>query len=230
MSRSFDSVDDYISLGSAASLNNIGSISIASWVYPKSTGEGGLGKIIAKSLGLPSAGWDFGFISTDRDIRFEVDYSPTDLFRTASAGAIALNAWSFVHTTWNGTVTSTNCKIYVNLVESVYSSSQNGFISRVSDTTTDLKIGNIDNANTTWDGFISHMHLYNRILQLNEARQLMRYPGTVRGGLIAYLPLFGYSPEGDYSNTGNNGAVTGAVIGTVDSPVNSPVYPSLFPL
>lgn len=80
------------------------------------------------------------------------------------------------------------------------------------DDTSEIRIGNIFQANS-WNGDISSVQYINRRLTLGELRMLQFHPCVVTGSVIHHI--YGYNGTGaqpDWSGNGNHGAVTGATI------------------
>ena len=74
---------------------------------------------------------------------------------------------------------------------------------------------------------IAHVQIFNRGVgsdnkknDIIEVNQIMRFPGSLRKGLAGYWPLWGGSPEGDYSGNKNFGSITGATLSTNNPPIN----------
>lgn len=170
----FDAVDDLVSCGSAASLTNLATFTIESFVNPKSIGEGNAGRIVDK-------GSSFIFVTIAQNtIKFQANHSgASNLHRTANNDAIALNTWNHVVCTFSGaTITAANYRLYVNGSETSYQASTNGAGSILSNVGSNLTVGQIAGLTTrTFDGSIGLFRLYNRALSAEEVR--LRYGHTV---------------------------------------------------
>lgn len=85
-------------------------------------------------------------------------------------------------------------------------------------------------SNEEWDGRMAHFLCYNRTLSAAEIKQCMYYPGSIKNGLVFYLPLFGSaSPEPDYSGNGKSGTLENGTASSTDNPpINGLYYPRVF--
>lgn len=217
-SRDFDGVDDKINCGSNSVLDNLGPMTILAWIDTDSGGEVLLGNIVTKDNADTAGRWLFFLASSATAYRFFKDFDgASDLsVITNSFGGTGKRAVSM---TWDGSLTATNVHIYVNGVEATYSTQANGAGSAVSDASIALYIGNRDNVDLTFDGRISYVQIWNRVLNINEITQATTFPGSVSNGLVGFWPLTGDSPETDLSGNGNTGTVTGAATSTDGAPV-----------
>lgn len=220
MSRFFDGVDDIIACGSTESLDDLdlqggGGLTWCGWILPYSLGEGSQGHIVSKGTGVTAGRFNFMLINATPSIRFTKFYDGgVELTTTSANSSITLGVWQFVAVTWDGTATSaTGVKFYVNGLLIAHGGDANGVGNRVSDAALNLQIGNRGNTDRTFNGNISHLHAYNRILSITEIRMLMMFPGSITNGLKGYWPLHGTStPEPDLSGNKNDGTVTGATL------------------
>jgi hypothetical protein len=180
----FDGIDDYINALSATSLDDIGSgngtgLTISAYINPKGLGESNDGRIVQKSTAnvggdLPVNGW--AFYVTDADLatnalKFSVDDSTTHTQRSTVANSISLNTWQHVVAVWDGSTNASNIHLYVNGVEPAYNFTDNG-VSRASDVSSSLYIGNNVAGSNTFDGSIDDVRIYNRILSPAEVKRL----------------------------------------------------------
>ena len=81
-----------------------------------------------------------------------------------------------------------------------------------SNTTRNFRIGCADSANDPMDGRLAEVAVWNVLLNDSEIASLARglNPRHVRpSALVGYWPLFGSSPEPDYSGRGNAASVVG---------------------
>lgn len=216
MSRSFDGVDDIISFGTTGDklLTENSPVTCAAWILPDNTGEGGSGVIFIRGVSIVSPGLIFRSINT---IRFRVQ-GTTDLIRASSDSEITMGIWQHVAFTWDGSTTAANVHIYVNGVETGYQTTTNG-ATPTNNSTENFRVGNLLAAHS-FDGLMSYVHGYNRVLSIGEISQIMFYPGSITNGLLGFWPLWGSSPEPDYSGNKNDGTVTGAIFSANSPPIN----------
>lgn len=180
-----DATDDLIDCGSGQSLDDLPQLTASAWIYPRSAGGGGFGRIIDKSAGLgPTDGWilncDNGGAG-DR-VTFNSDSGAVVMYRASDDGALVFNRLQFIAVTWDGGVAASGVHIYVvsngSVVEVTYSDFANG-TSRDSDATASLKLGNSATANRGFDGLIVETLVHNRILGLSELARLATRPGII---------------------------------------------------
>lgn len=167
----FDAADDVVTVGSGATLDDLPAITIAAWIKPNTVGEGGSpGRIVHKGTTTsPTAGWQFVTQATN-SIAFAVDHGTTDLNRVSAANALGttLGVWKHVVVTWTGSATATNIKLYVDGVETAYSTTTDGGAARVSDAASSVFIGNDNTGVRTFDGALDDVRIYNRVLSSTE--------------------------------------------------------------
>jgi hypothetical protein len=175
----FDGTDDRIDVGSASILDDIAPMSISFWMYPRSLGQSSNANVIGKhsvNSANPQNGWDIAMTPTNTiGIRFDygtVGSSADDLRRDAANGSVTYRTWQHVVMTWDGSSTATNIHIYINGVEVSYTNTQNGTGSRNTDAAQDLNIGNSIGNSRTFDGYLDDVRIYNRVISLDETKQL----------------------------------------------------------
>ena len=146
---------DYVDLGSPATLDDLPALSISAWIRPDTSTSG---TIIQKTSGS-TAGWSF---YRNAGIAFTMGYSTTQLYAESSSSA-PNGQWTHVAVTWDGTATGTNTRIYINGVESSYTTRSSGSGTRGSDAALNGYIG----SGAGWspfDGLIDDVRVYNRVL------------------------------------------------------------------
>lgn len=216
----FDGADDYVTVNSATSINDISPMTISAWIYPKSLGQNGFGRILDKSLTTsPTFGWDFQ-LTTTNVLHFVVDYDgANDLVRESGANAVTLNTWQHIVVTWDGSSAQTGVHLYINGIETSYTNNTDGAGNRVTDAGNNLVIGNnATNFNRTFDGNIDDVRVYNRVLSAQEITRLYKMGGTfyinttrkdsLTNGLLAYWTfdandVSGADPFYVYDKSGN---------------------------
>ncbi len=162
---SFNGSTSSINVGSASSLDDVGSQTMSSWIYVVGAGQNGFGFIYSKT---PSGSSDgpriltvdnpnpqnrigFGFNSSGsagRPVRETVN----DIYTR--------NSWAYVVGTWDGSLSATGLKIYVDGVEAAYSSGTDGVTAIVSDAPDTAFIGNRTGGARTFNGRIDNMRVY----------------------------------------------------------------------
>lgn len=236
MSRDFNGTTSLIHLGSPTLLNDMEPMTWATWIYPETTGESNLGRILAKQSGAGNfTVWNLS--ATDTGMTLIVDYLLTDLQVSSTTNSLTLNRWQHVAVTWTGEAEYTGVRFYRDGNLLAYSTTQNGLGLRQSDATQPLFIGNRAAADRTFDGQMAHVHVFRRVLDVNEIKEIMQHPGmlasgvvasAVTAGLVGYWSLGGMSPnEPDLSGNGHTGTLTTTPFSARNPPVNEAFGPTL---
>lgn len=194
--------------------------SCVAWIKPRTIGENSQGHIVARAGG--TTGPALRLIATNT-IGFVVD-GATDLVKTANDSLITMDVWQPVAVTWDGVfTTASSVRLYVNGSEvSGYQTSTDG-ATPVDNSAQVFRIGNNQAGSRTFNGFIAHVQIFNRVLNLNEIWAASYLPGSVRDGLQGYWALYSASGTNETDLSGNNrsfGAVTTVVTGpNINPPV-----------
>lgn len=179
----FDGVNDYVSVGSGASLDNIRTLTISAWIYPRSYGSGAapLGRIIDKNQA--SNGWILFLCqatancsgTVTNSFKFVQGFSTTGGFWTATSNSISLNTWTHIAITYNNPsgLTTVNPLMYVNggAVSIDFTSNGTGTIADDSAITATIGARNSDTLRQ-FDGLIDDVRVYNRVLSAAEIQRL----------------------------------------------------------
>ncbi|MDO8716956.1 MAG: LamG-like jellyroll fold domain-containing protein, partial [Dehalococcoidales bacterium] len=162
----FDNTNDRISTASAAgSLDIAGPITISAWIYPKSSGEGSVARIVDKAGASGLVGYQFSMGSSN-NLSFAVGTAGGVNVKNSDVNTITLNTWQFVTAVNNGS----NTTFYVNGI-SKGSPAQPAPLS----TTITLAIGNRSgDTDRTFDGVIDDVRIYNRALSVQEINLLYK--------------------------------------------------------
>lgn len=146
-------------------------LSISAWIYPITTGGGTFGRILDRS----EAGLGTAFAMSDTaTLRVIID-GATDLVRDASDNSLLLNSWSHVGMSRDGTTNASNVRIYVNGRETTYKTTING-VGLTDNADARLRMGNNPGETLGFNGWISHVFAWERILHPNEWIQLYQDP------------------------------------------------------
>ena len=228
MSRDLDGVDDVITAGTVSPPTS--SYSCLMKVRPDSVASTDLFFCWGDRTPLDATGDYFNqffILNTDIFFRiFETSVLGDFIGRIATAGMSTNGIWYHLAGTWDGGTTSAACKIYINGIQEDDANNESGTVTAANANSSLRIIGAQQSDNGSgydnfYDGQMSYISLFNRNLSINEIRQDMFYPGSIRKGLMGFWPLFGSaSPEPDLSGNKNNGTVTGAIKGTSDPPIN----------
>lgn len=183
----FDGSDDSINAGSDLSIDNLNTISVCSWIYPRTSGESNLGRIFHKGSTTTYKEFRFDTGATNA-LAFTVARATTNAESITAANPVTMNTWSRVcgvYTNGDG-----GPRIYINGNEvSSYTSRSDGTGSFTNDASESLYIGNRSDGARTFDGLIDELRVYNIALDaqqikndFNEAKALVWGGlGTVSG-------------------------------------------------
>lgn len=149
-SYNFDGSDDYIDLGADKPTDLTGDITISAWINPEGWGENNQGRIIDNGKLLM-------FIVSDGRVFL---YSNASLSTASQTSSISLNTWQHVLITRNSAGDETN--FYIDGVLSGTANQNSGTPSNIDLTNT--FIGNREAGDKTFDGQISGLKIWNRIL------------------------------------------------------------------
>lgn len=205
MARDFDGIDDSVSVGSPAHLDDLASFTWCAWIRPTSTGEGGVGRVFDKFEKIL-------YVVATNTFGAYINRATAATDIAAANNTLTLNAWNFVAMTFDGTTTKLYRGVPGASVTDV-SPAENGSGAPVSENTRSLVIGNDSTAAATFAGRIEHARVFNAALSLNEITAAMYNRPVRSGNLVGYWPLVtGASPEPDWSGNAANGTVTGATV------------------
>jgi hypothetical protein len=224
---SFNGTSDKIDIGSESAIDGVfsGGGSVVAWINPSSDGEGNFGRIIDKASG-DSAGYRI-FVSGESGgfvkLRFLVFFDGVSNGEWVTSSAVVpLTTATHIAVVYNSDSVSNNPVFYVNgtaltvgagLTED---NTPNGTF--VSDSGSDLTIGNTADTSRTFDGSIDDVRAYNRALSAAEITALYDSynpsvaVSTAQKGLVGHWKFDGNAK--DSTPYENNGTVTGASLTT----------------
>lgn len=211
----FNAASGVINVGSPTVQDDVNTQTIACWVFLRSSGEGGVGRIMMKGNATTDAGeWRFNFNATNC-LSYTKDYDTTDMVVQSSNGTFVPGVWHHIVMTRTDSSLATDVKFYVDGVETTYKTQTNGSTNQVSDASLNLYIGNQGNDGATFGGTITEMARWNVVLTTSEIRKLyqMQFKTGVGFGGVRGLPLqirpvslIGYWPMDDYGENVGIGA------------------------
>ena len=159
----FDGVDDVVISNLNNSTDNLGDtagLMVTAWVYANNSGENDIGHIVSKQQNSGVGDWLLR-VSSD-SIRFQKDYSGTDLSVRTDYGTFAFGQWQHVAVFWSGSEDASEAvKIYINGIEASYGWQADGVGSKLSDADNSIHIGNNQYDSGTFDGLIDDVKIYN---------------------------------------------------------------------
>jgi chitodextrinase len=160
---SFDAIDDQVKVVDSR-LSGLSSITIASWIYVRSTTSRGI--IVAKGSDSSQARFGF-FVGTDASIRFSSGFSTVGTW-SSPAGSLSLASWHHVAVSYIFGNTTITPKLYIDGVAQALT-----VVSTPSGAPTpddfDIYIGSRGINNTrVFDGVIDETRIYDRVLQASD--------------------------------------------------------------
>jgi hypothetical protein len=217
----FDGSNDIITVGDEAVMDDIfgsGGGSIRALIYPNSDGEDSSGNIVGK-YGTGNAGW---WVSTNDEsggfvaIRLYRYWSSTDLNATTSV-LVPINAWSEIVVTYDDSSGSNDPIFYLNGAVLASSDAGDASGSAQSDDGEDLLIGGNEAGTRNFDGQISGIQAWNKILTATEVKELysgasvpFKYKGANQTAMIT-------GNNADFSGAGNWAGASATVTQNYDS-------------
>jgi len=142
----------------APSLSDLGPVTMMAWIRPAALA---LGRVIAKE---DSGRGRWMLIAGETAIGFAKDFAGQELRRNTVPHLLAVNAWSHLAVTWDGSAQATQVHVYVNGLEAAYAQSQDGKGEKMSDAALPLFIGNRGDLTRGFVGAIDDVRIYRRIL------------------------------------------------------------------
>lgn len=233
MSISFDGLDDSInhqSGGTIDSLFDSGGCAMA-WVFPNNAGENANARIFNKDSG--TLGYLIGFSGdTGSACKVQIAHRFTTTlgnWSTTNTDISSYGAWYHVAVSYNNANTANVPTIWINGVSSAITAATSPSGTRQTDAAQNLIVGNnLTGASGTrsFDGLISMVQQFKAVtLTDGEVLQAMRYPGSVRRGLVLFAPYFNTTAV-DYSGNANIGTSSGPTTSVIGPPISGLYYNS----
>src|SRR3989338_4790812 len=240
----FDGVDDFVDMGSPASLDDIGAMTVSVWVKPDTAGEDGLGKIVTKDVSISANRWTLYIDNANGPLNafgFFKEAGASPLWIQAVNNSVDYGQWQHIVATWDGSATAANVHLYKNGVELGYQLQQNG-TAISSDAALPLLIGGAQDGSRVFDGLIDDVRIYDRVLSAAEVLNLYRSGAakvnvgtsansTLTTGLVGQWTFDGIdinwstNKATDKSGTGNSGMFTS--MSTTTSPTKGKIGQAL---
>lgn len=191
---SFDGVDDYVDVPSAANLRVIEGFTVATWVYPRDISS--LEQIFVSHLAEGGWGFQLGLVRqlvpTEESSKSMLSFifyngtgwvSETTGFLQTNPSILLTDRWSHVVATYSESAGVTTTKIYVEGAETTYTG-PNTFSSTIQwgAGSSYFNIGsNLGGAflQREFNGIIDEVRIYNRVLSDSEIKALVPEPTTL---------------------------------------------------
>ncbi len=158
----FDGLDDLVDTGSDPELDDLGPLTVAAWIRPRSAGGSGAGNIVAKYGASSTGRWFLEIDNTVPEVdafEFNKNFSSGSAKRVSNNSLVAYNTWQYMVATWDGSEVGTNIRIFKDGVEVLYQSSTNGTLPIDSDAPHPSIIGNRSTGINATDGLIDEVRL-----------------------------------------------------------------------
>jgi hypothetical protein len=190
----FDAVDDLITISSWSDLT---AFSISAWIYPISLGEGSIGRIVHIGNGSDASDGALSLEATNR-LRFFIVWSGTDGDWNTGNNSLVLNQWHHVAVTYDGSSTSNVPSFYIDGVLQTTSVVLTPTLAR--ETQTQAYIGNRSNTTATFNGSITDVAIWNKVISDIEVKKI--YLSKTKNMPLQISPssLVGYWPLDDFSD------------------------------
>ena len=217
----FDGTDDAITFGvDDAVMRENQAVTISAWVYPRSTGGGGLGSIVTRN-GVGDVRLKLDNLGGGSVAAGFLIVGVTVLNRVTVNGSVVLNRWQHILVTHDGSTTASNCHIYINGVEPAYITTTNG-VTPTDNSTGAIRIGSTSTTTRVFDGLISEVAVWDSVLPFNDIRKLSapvrRTPMQITPQPKRYYPLDDFGSG--YLNT-VSGAIKNRIVGVNDNGTQS---------
>lgn len=222
----FDGTNDYVSVGSPASLDDIATLTTCAWIYPETLPADGAYRVIdEKTSG--TGGWAFIAYNSGGTLYPGLyrDFSTYDGYWFGTQG-ITLNVWTHVCLTYDNSSVSNDPVFYIGGASMGATEIYTPIGTANSDAPSTLAIGAYTSA-YYFDGAIDEVRIYNRILMASEisavygsgvAKMGTSQSGALTNGLVGLWSFNGADISGttayDRSVNTNNGTLTGGPVAT----------------
>ncbi|QQR64991.1 hypothetical protein IPH92_00195 [Candidatus Kaiserbacteria bacterium] len=214
--------DDYINVGSPASLDDVTQKTITAWINPVTLGDSDYGRIADKDAGT-ATGWLFYVSNGDNvsSLRFGHYFAGGLGFWNTGNNTITTggNTWQHVAVTYDNSSASNDPVFYINGVLSPLAFDTNNSGAANSDAAHNLWFGDRAGNDRSFNGDMDDIRMYNRILTAGEIATIYNERPkfinanasttnlSIDSGVVA-LSSTSLSIAGNYTNSGTL-AVTG---------------------
>lgn len=211
MARVFNGTTSLVTIAADTALDNLNTFTYTAWIYPTGNGEGNLARILQKNTNTAGKRWQVNNSAAPlASLHLVIDRATTDAIARSVADTIQFNVWQFVAASWNGVNAA---KLYVGtnggqVGEVSYNTTPSaGSGATENDSANPFYVGATNNGGNTFDGSISDVRIYDRVLSLDELNLVMQ-------GKQVYKPLCWWLMDGwgitelDLSGNGHHGTAS----------------------
>lgn len=191
----FDGSDDRVTCGTADVVNLGQAMTFSCWIYTHSLGGGSLGRIFSKRN---TAGTNTGFSIlvtslTGSSFAVGLNVDGAAFINRSSTQSFTINTWCNLTVTWDGSATGANINIYLNGSDVSTGAGGNGSSNPSFSGYTNW-VGNRESLNRGFDGVITELAIWNKILSSGQITSLATFdrnvPATIEpSNLQLYLPM-----------------------------------------
>lgn len=160
----FDGADDYIQLADSSDLRMTTGGTISAWIYPRTLGEGNVGRIVHKGADINATNGYRAQVSSSNTLLFVVNAGAVQTI--SSNDAVKLNQWQLVTISFNGS----GRKLYVNGID--VTSAGGGETALPPNVAGIVRIGNNTIAtDATFNGYIDEVSIYNAAVPASQIQE-----------------------------------------------------------
>lgn len=225
MSRHFGGTGTTHEIDTNARITSAGTITLMAWGYLLSAGSSNSGRFYSQDSD-GAVGNEAYLVSalvgggSQLRLNTDWDYDTTNMASASSESTLVTGQWMHIAVVHNST--TKRGELYVDGVGPLtLTLDTQGATTQVSPTSHHLFLGNRADNDRTFHGALAFPTAHGLGLTAGEIQQQMRWPGSVRRGLVGFWPLLSSEAgvEPDYSGQGVTGTVTGALSSTSAPPV-----------
>ena len=170
----FDGVNDTVIVYTHPVFNDINTLSVSAWIYPRGWGEGDRGRIIDKRTGAQES--FIFYVLNPGHLVFEASrWNGSNGVWGSSSPIIPLNTWTHVVVTYDYGALGNDPILYVNGSPVGVTESTTPTGSVVAETA-NINIGNDNGTARTFNGLLDDVRMYGRVLAADEVAALYDNP------------------------------------------------------
>ncbi len=221
-----DSQDPIVNCGSDTSLDNLSLKTITAWIFLDSFGDGNQGYILVKTAaGGEDAGWGLAVRgasgpSPRETLRFFQGWSTSNGEWRAPNQGLATGQWYHVAVTYDRGSTANDAVLYIDGVSVTVTETSAPLGTVDDDSASSVTIGNLVNIFRDFDGRMTDLRIYDRLLSADEIATIHAARGVdgIVNGLVFRHMLDEDAPgvvasgtdlNKDLSDSGNDGTPSG---------------------